>query len=326
MGRGSKLRFAGLGLVGVVALAGCVPDETLPGGAQSTGSRAASGGSDVAGSPAGAGVTVAPGTPSEAAPGGVVVVDDAGRTWSFSSPPVRIVSLVPAATELLIAIGAGDRLVARTDFDDLPPSLDALPSVGGGLGPSLEVLVSVSPDLVIRFEGPSDRETPAGLDRLGIPHVAVRPDGVADVFRILEVLGEVTGRENEAATLRVSIERQLDAVAAAARARPPVRVAILLGGDPPWIAGGSTFIHELAAIAGADNALADASALYAPVSVEEIWRKSPDLLILTGTGRLPAGLQGMPYQRAPALVLSPGPRIGEAAAAMLRLFEAASEP
>jgi iron complex transport system substrate-binding protein len=221
---------------------------------------------------------------------------------------------------MLVALGAGDRLVARTDFDALPENLQHLPSVGGGLGPSIEVLAAAAPDLVIRFEGPSDRETPARLDRLGIPHLAIRPDGVADILRILRMLGTVADREAEAEALALRIDLALRDVAEVAQTREPVRVAILLGGDPPWVAGRTTFVHELATVAGAENALADATLLYAPMSVEEIRRQAPDLLILTPHGRLPAGLRGMPYRRAPDFLLTPGPRIGEAALAMAALL------
>ena len=264
------------------------------------------------------------GTPGEAetTPGPIQITDDAGRRWTFAEPPVRVLSLVPAGNDLLVALGLGDRLVGRTDFDSLPDELRHLPSVGGGLGPSIEALVSVAPDLVIRFEGPSDLETAARLDRLGIPHLAIRPDGIADIFRIIGMMGTVMDRQAEAGMLQQSLAASLDSVAASVAALPRVRVAILLGGDPPWAAGERSFIHELVTLVGGENVLAGAASLYAPISVEEVRRRAPDLLILTGSGRVPAGLQGIPYRVSSDILVVPGPRLGEAAAAMASLLHA----
>ena len=248
------------------------------------------------------------------------VTDDARRTWAFEAPPTRILSLVPAGTDLLISLGLGDRLVGRTDFDVLPPELSHLPSVGGGLGPSIEAVVALAPDLVIRFEGPSDPDTPAHLDRLGIPHLGIRPDGIADILRITRLMGTVMDREAEAIALEQSLTTSLEEVAARVAHLPRVPVAILLGGDPPWAAGESSFIHELVTLAGGDNVLAGATRLYAPLSVEEIRRRAPELLILTGSGRVPVGLQGIPHRIAPDILVIPGPRLAEAAAAMAALL------
>lgn len=250
----------------------------------------------------------------------LILIDDAGRTWSFLAPPRRIVSLVPAATDMLVTLGVGEYLVGRTDFDNLPEGLEGLPSVGGGLGPSIEVIASLAPDLVIRFEGPSDPETAARLDQLGIPHLGIRPDGIDDILRIVSLLGQVTDRNSEARALADQIQTTLREVKEAAEGVTPVRVAILLGGDPPWVAGGTTFVHELAVLAGAENVLAGATLLYGPMSVEEIRRQNPDLLLLTRRGQLPAGLRGMAYRVAPESLVIPGPEIGEAARVMFELL------
>src|SRR5690606_182581 len=118
----------------------------------------------------------------------VELVDASGRTVTLPRAASRIVSLVPSATLTLHALGAADRLVGRTDYDTESWAAD-LPSVGGGLDPDLETIVALRPDLVVRFAGEQDPRTPARLDDLGIPHVAVRPDRVDDVYRTVEILG-----------------------------------------------------------------------------------------------------------------------------------------
>jgi iron complex transport system substrate-binding protein len=264
--------------------------------------------------------------PSTASP--IVVTDDAGRTWSLAAPPERVLSLVPSATLLLLELGHGDLLVGRTEFDT-DPRLADLPSVGGGLGPSLEVMLSLRPDLVVRFEGPSDLETPRRLDQAGIPHLALRLDGIEDIFRAAHVLEAAVGAvkapgtaeaPRSAAELVDGITDELESVALAVAGTQRPRVGILLGGDPPWMASPNTYIGQVVEIAGGDNLFADDTGLYAPISVEEVLRRRPDVLLLIEGARVPTGLRGVPVLRAPASLGLPGPDIGVTARAVARLL------
>lgn len=251
----------------------------------------------------------APDSAAEALP---PLQDQAGRTVRLERPPRRIVSLVPAATEILLELGAGDRLAGRTDFDDDPRVAD-LPSVGGGIDPSIERLVGLEADLVIRFEGEQDRATPPALDRAGIPHLAVRPDRIDDVLEMIGLLGRATDRAPEAARLVERIEDELDAVRARVAGAPRPSVAFLLGGDPPWVVAEGTFLHELLEIAGGDNALAGAGVLYAPVSVEEIVEREVDLVLTVEGARIPPSLSSLALRRVPDQVQSPGIHLARSA-------------
>ncbi|TVP45462.1 MAG: hypothetical protein EA350_09035 [Gemmatimonadales bacterium] len=247
------------------------------------------------------------------------VTDHAGRSWTLQHPPRRILSLVPSATLLLLELGEEGRLVGRTDYDT-DPRLTSLPSVGGGLGPSLEVMLSLRPDLVLRFGGPTDPETPRRLDQAGIPHLALRPDHLDDVYRITTLLGEVTGQEEAAQGLVARLRGELAAVARAVDGADRPRVGILLGGDPPWVAGSETFIHDVVTLAGGDNVFADDGPLYAPISVEEVLHRRPDVLLMTEGARVPEALRRIPVLRAPSTLQSPGPELGAAAWAVARLL------
>jgi iron complex transport system substrate-binding protein len=248
----------------------------------------------------------------------LVVTDQADRVVSLASEPTRIVSLVPAATGILLALGEEERLVARTDYDHRE-ELEDRPSVGGGLHPSLERILSLEPHLVIRFEGDQDRATPAGLERAGIPHLAVRPDGIADVRDMIHLLGEVVGRRSEAKALWSQVEEELDRVRERVAGQPRPRVAFLLGGNPPWVAGAGTFLHELVEIAGGRNAVAKLElALYAPVSVEELVAMEVDLVLILEGARIPESLREFPAARVPATVQSPGLGLAASARAVSR--------
>lgn len=232
--------------------------------------------------------------------------------------PERIVSLVPSATAALLALGAGDRLVARTDFDTAR-ALAPLPSVGGGLQPSLEVLLSLSPDLVVRFAGESDPETPRRLDEAGIPHLAVRPERIEDVREMIRTLGRLTGRVAAADSILGRQRHVLDSLRALTRELPRVTVAFTLGGDPPYVAGSDTFVGELLDLAGGENVFADLGRPWAGVSPETVLERSPELLLtLEGSELDPRLTEGRRVARVPDLVQLPGPDLHRAALAIAR--------
>lgn len=213
---------------------------------------------------------------------GVLLLDASGEEVALPRHPDRIVSLVPSVTRILVELGATERLVGRTDHDALE-ALAGLPSVGGGLEPTLEILASLEPEVVIRFAGESDPTTPARLEELGIAHLGVRPDGIEDVRRIVTQMGRLVGREARADSLVAALDRELEAVRSATAGRETVRAAFLLGGTPPWVAGPGTFIEELIELAGGENVFADLDRLYGPVSPEVIRERAPSVL-LTGPG------------------------------------------
>ncbi len=247
------------------------------------------------------------------------LVDDAGARHTFDTAPQRIVSLVPSATEALLAMALGDRLVGRTDYDQMP-ELTGVPSVGGGLQPNLEILLSLDLDLVIRFAGDSDLATAERLTDLGIPHFAVQPDGIEDVLTIIRDLGRITNTSGAADAMLREIRDALDDVARRVDGLPEPRVAYLLGGDPPWVAGPGTYIDELMAVAGGKNVFDDLGTLYAPVSMEALLDRDLDLILLSNGLTPPSPLAHVANAVLPASVEIPGPGLGEAARDIARLI------
>ncbi len=242
--------------------------------------------------------------------------DDAGRQHRFPSQPERIVSLVPSATSIVVALGAGALLVGRTDFDTDPAVAD-LPSVGGGLEPDMEVLLSLRPDLVFRFAGPSDPLTPRRLDEAGVPHFAVRPDGIDDVRRVIGAIGQATATVPAAESLLTRLDVELAEVRAATSGLEPIRVAYVLGGSPPWVSGPGTFIEELLELAGGVNVFSDLERVYAPVSVEDLVDRDLDLVLSPRGADLPRdALRAVPIRELDPSVEIPGPELGRAARAV----------
>jgi iron complex transport system substrate-binding protein len=249
----------------------------------------------------------------------IQLIDAAGTRHTFQAAPRRIVSLVPSATEALLEMGVANHLAGRTDYDRMP-ELSGLPSVGGGLQPNLEILVSLDLDLVIRFAGDSDLATAERLTDLGTPHFAVQPDGIDDVLTIIGDLGRIMG-ESEAADLVLrEIRDTLDDVARRVAELPEPRVVYLLGGDPPWVAGPGTYIDELMAVAGGNNVFDDLGPLYAPVSMEALLARELDLILLPEGLAPPPLLAHVRSAALPASVEIPGPGLGRAARDIARLI------
>ncbi len=274
------------------------------------------------------GCDTSPGQPVPAAPDQAEVsgesypvrlVDASGAGHTFEEAPRRIVSLVPSATEALLAMSLEDHLVGRTDFDRMPRLAD-LPSVGGGLQPNLEILVSLDLDLVIRFAGDSDLATAERLTELGIPHFAVQPDGIEDVLTIIRDLGRITGAQDAATVMLREIRATLDDVSQRVDELPKPRVAYLLGGEPPWVAGPGTYIDELMTVAGGNNVFDDLGLLYAPVSMEALLDRELDLILLSEGLTAPPPLVHLPSAMLPGSVEIPGPGLGQAARDIARLI------
>src|SRR6266702_5976936 len=219
--------------------------------------------------------------------GALTVIDDAGRRVELHAPARRIVSLSPAVTELLFALGAGDRVVGRTTWCDFPPAARAVPSVGDGLNPNIEAVAGRRPDLVVLYRSPLNGTAARQLERLGIAAVLVQQDRLEDVGRAARLLGRLAGVEASGDSLAASIERLL--------ANPPaashVSLAFVVWDNPPMVIGGGSYLDELATLAGARNVFHDVGTSSAVVSIETIAARDPDVLVTlvdSGAPRLPA--------------------------------------
>ena len=231
--------------------------------------------------------------------GTIVVVDDARDTVRLAHPAQRIVSLIPASTELLFAIGAGPHLVGRSQWDSFPDAALAVPSVGGGIAPNIEAIVGQHPDLVVLYQSGSNAEAAARLRALGIAVVQLRTDLLESVGDHARLLGDLTGTRSQADSVADAFETNLAAATApigevAARATRP-SILIVTQDQPVITVGAGSFLDELVSRAGAVNVFHDLPQPSAPVSLEAIVQRDPDL-ILASTTRDPAFAQRPEWQ------------------------------
>jgi iron complex transport system substrate-binding protein len=209
----------------------------------------------------------------------IEISDDAGRVVHLDAPATRVISLTPSATETLIALGATDRIVGRTRYD-VASEVAALPSVGGTTDPSIEAIVSLRPDLVIAWDADKRQAARERLVALGVRVFTVRTQDTSDVYRTVANLARLTGRDSAGGALATSIRGELDDVRRSVAGRPAPRVLYVVFNDPPMTAGPKTFIGELIGVAGGRSIFDDTQQLWPNVSMEEIVRRQPDLLVV----------------------------------------------
>jgi iron complex transport system substrate-binding protein len=238
--------------------------------------------------------------PAGRSAGAISVVDDAGDTVRLSAPARRVVSLIPAATELLFAIGADSAVVGRTSYCDYPAAARAVPDLGDGIKPSIEAVLARKPELVVLYNSGQNAAVAGRLSELGIPALRINTDALRDVPRVGRILGQLTGHQAAAESLAVVFDTALThATANPAGGRRP-KVLLLVWEQPPMTIGRGSFLHELVERAGGENLFADVTASSGVVSIEAVAERNPDLIFTTTEG--PSGFASRPeWQVVPAV-------------------------
>jgi len=204
----------------------------------------------------------------------------------------RIVSLVPALTEMLFAIGAGPQVVAVSSYDEFPPEVKSLPKVGALLDPDMERILALRPDLVVSYGSQTDMQ--AQLARAKIRVFSYRHAGLNGVFATLKDLGEAVGRTTDSERLAREIRSGLDAIQARVRGRPKPRTLLVFERDPEslrgvYVSGGVGFLHDMLGIAGGVNVFADVARESVQPSVETMLARAPEFILeVRATGLLAA--------------------------------------
>ena len=221
-----------------------------------------------------------------APPAAAGLTDDAGVALRLAAPPQRIVSLIPATTELAFALGAGDRLVGRTSWCDFPAEAKAVPDLGNGIGPNIEAVVAARPDLVLLYKSGSNRSAADQLRSFGIPTLELATDRMEDFDRITRLLGAALGKSVEAESLVVRTARDLESATVQPSSRPAVlpTVFILAWDRPPMTLGRGSFLSEILERAGARNLFDDLATSSAPISIEAVASRDPDFVLVSGSG------------------------------------------
>jgi iron complex transport system substrate-binding protein len=265
--------------------------------------------------------------------GAISVTDDAGRPVTLVAPARRIVSLLPSFTELLFAIGAGERVVGRTTWCDWPPAARQVPSVGDGLPPNVEAVAARRPDLVVLYRSAATLPAADQLERLGIRTVLLDLNLLEDLGPAARRLGVLTGLVEPADSLAAV----MDSVSSSEPPAPsPESLVFIVWDNPPIVIGAGSYLDRLAALAGARNVFHDIAVPSAQVSLETVTARDPDFIAILSDSPAAPGWASRREWRAIRAVRDgrflylpgslfgrPGPRAGEAVRELRRLLEAA---
>lgn len=204
--------------------------------------------------------------------------DDLGRTVALSTPARRIAALAPGFTEILFAIGCGDRVVVRDRWSDHPAAAKRLPATDG-LDVRAAQVAGFEPDLVLLHT--DNRRDLVPFERVGLRVAALQPLTYEQVARDVERIGRLCGGTARARALAGEMREVRQNRARQREARPSLYVEVD-GTDParPWTSGEGTFVHELVELAGGRNVLAGSVDGYAQVSAEAVVRADPDYILL----------------------------------------------
>jgi ABC-type Fe3+-hydroxamate transport system substrate-binding protein len=260
-----------------------------------------------------------------------LILDDFGDTIVVAAPPARIVSLNPATTELLFALGAGARLVGRTHWDEWPPEALAVPDLGPGVRPNIEAVLAARPDLVVLYASEDNRAAAQRLRAAGISTLSLKVDRIEHFERSAAILGRVLGDTTRGRVVVDTVRATLDAVATRTGNLPRPRVLWPVDIAPVIAIGAGSFLNQLIEIAGGSNAYADMNAVSPQLSLEDVHARDPDIILANPAlaARIRAepawrGLravrEGRVIEADEVLMGRPSVRMGEAAIALARLL------
>lgn len=219
----------------------------------------------------------------------ITITDDLGKQVTIEEVPQRIISLSPSNTEILFALGLGDRVVGVTNVCNYPPEAKEKEKIGGYSNPSLEKIINLKPDLILATFGNPGKLIDQ-LKKFDLPVVGLNPKTIEEIFGSIELVGKITDKEEKALELVENLRGRTEKVLAKTEKltqeqRP--RVLYVVWYKPLWTAGSGTFIDELIQKAGGINIAGDLSG-WPKMSLEAVIEKNPEIIIV-GEGH-PGGL------------------------------------
>jgi iron complex transport system substrate-binding protein len=258
----------------------------------------------------------------------VKVGDDKGNVVTIEAKPMRIVSTAPSNTEILFALGVGDRVVGVSSLDDYPPEVADIDKVGD-YQPNTEAVMALSPDLVVGYSGNAEALTP--VSDAGAAVLIFDPANIDGIYDNIVALGAATGATPKATELIESIKAKIKEVSEAAAAtgdKPRVFYAV---DNTLWTCGPGSFVDEMLTLANCINVGSEVvegvtAQDYYQLSPEQLVAADPDLILLpsssgyasadeftadTRFAGLTAVKEGRVYLFDDKIVTRPGPRVGE---------------
>ena len=261
-----------------------------------------------------------------------VITDDAGRQVSLPERVDRVISLAPNLTEIVFAVGGGDRLVGNTTYCDYPAEAKAIAKVGDSLQPSLERIIALQPQVVFISTASQLEVFTQQLHNQNIAVFVTDPHDLEGVFRSIEHVGQILGQTEQASLLVKNLRERTNAVEQAVQHSYPLRVFYQVSAEPLYTIGKDAFLTDLIRRAKAVSVTADVPGAWPRYSSESALAARPDAIILPTGGSMgaansrvadalrdsPAAQAGRVYKINDDYLARPGPRLVDGLEAMAR--------
>jgi iron complex transport system substrate-binding protein len=269
------------------------------------------------------------------------VFDETGRRVTLPVKIERIVSLAPNLTEIVYAVGAGDRLVGNTEYCDYPAEAKSVAKVGDTMHPSVERIIALKPQIVLVSTASQLEAFTKQLDQQNIAVYITNPGSLDEIFHSIETLGDLFGHHDWAMRVAAELRSRAAAVEVAMRSVKPVSVFYQVSGEPLYTIGRDAYLTDLVRRAGGVSVTANVASAFPRFSDEAALTARPEAIILPSGGSMgtanstvapalknsPAVLNGRVYRINDDHLSRPGPRLVDGLEEMARLLhpEAASQ-
>jgi iron complex transport system substrate-binding protein len=210
------------------------------------------------------------------------VTDELGRKIQIPQNIRRVISLAPSVTETLYELGVQDRLIADSDYCDYPPEAKQKQHVGGTISPSIEMIASLHPDVVLVTKGINRLDTVNSLASLGIPSYAMDPHSVAEILTSTQRLADLMGATQVGDALATKLRQQLAETQKRVATFPPRRVLYVVWPQPLISIGQDTFMADALRYSGAISIVNEPQS-WPQISLEEVVRQQPEFLVFSGS-------------------------------------------
>jgi iron complex transport system substrate-binding protein len=209
----------------------------------------------------------------------ITVRDGSGQAVTIAAPATRVAALISSSVDIIVALGAADRIAARTRYDTAAVVARAV-NVGGGLDPSVETLLAARPDLFVAWKGLATSAVVNRMRAAGVPVYLVETKDTAALYATVRDLGALLGLSGEAARAVEALRSELRAVERATAKTPRLKTVYVISRSPVIISAATSFIAELISVAGADNPFTDVPGEFPSLSLEAFLARDPDVLIV----------------------------------------------
>lgn len=228
------------------------------------------------------------------------VVDESGKVVRLQVRPQRIITLAPNLTEIVYAVGAGDRLVGNTTYCNYPREAVKVEKVGDTLQPNIERIIALRPDVILVSTASQLETFTSQLNERGIAVFVTDPHDLEGVLRSIHTVGEILDQAAEAEKLISTLRARADAIENQVKALPTVSVFYQVSPSPLWTAGSKSWITDLIRRAGGRSVTGEVEGEWMRYSDEAAMASRPDAIIMaTGDGQMEVASA---LKRSPAVI------------------------